>query len=130
LGNYEILRRVADAMPNDAQVAYQHADPPHWDACDGMPGTFGWNDVVFQASFTTGTSTNELFAHANEVLAAQGWSGGEVEPNGGGLTAAWTRGRSSQTSNDIRVSLTNNTPDRKWMLFASAPPVGKRVSGC
>jgi hypothetical protein len=47
------LRRVAAAIPSDAHVAYRHADAPHWDSCDGMAGTFGWNDVVYQASFTS-----------------------------------------------------------------------------
>ena len=100
---------------------------PLWDSCDGQAGTFGWNDVVVQVHFRSSTQLREVFAHAASVLARQGWKAGRVsEPDGRGLRSDWTKPSPSALS----VSLSNNTPDTAWDLFASAAPLGRRASGC
>ena len=122
-----LLKPTASAIPNDARIAYRHNIEPLWDSCDGQAGTFGWSDVVMQVHFRTSTKPREVFAHAASVLARQGWMPGRVsEPDGPGLRSDWTK----RSPSALSVSLSNNTPDTAWDLYASAAPLGRRASGC
>ena len=122
-----LLKPTASAIPKDARIAYRHNIEPLWDSCDGQVGTFGWSDVVVQVHFRSSTKRREVFAHVASVLARQGWIAGRVsEPDGPGLRSDWTKPSPSALS----VSLSNNTPDMAWDLYASAAPLGRRVSGC
>jgi hypothetical protein len=121
------LKPTASAIPKDARIAYRHNIEPLWDSCDGQAGTFGWNDVVVQVHFRSSTKPREMFADAARVLARQGWKLGRLsEPDGPGLRSDWTKPSLSASS----VSLSNNTPDTAWDLYASAVPLGQRASGC
>ncbi len=124
-----MLRPVASVVPDDAHIEYEHLDEPRWDTCDGQASTAGWDAVVVQAHFTSRSPRSEVLRHADSALASGGWSEIGEGPDGPGLSASWSKSGSPEATGAI-VSLSDNTPDGAWTLTATAPPIGRPVTGC
>ena len=118
-----VLAQTDVAIPPDAAIEYRNDHGPLWGSCDGREGTEGWDDVVFQVHFSSSQPSSEILARADDALTAKGWSRTRLLE---GSEAAWTARLSSSTA---RATLRRDS-DGKWTLFATAPPVGRRTSGC
>jgi hypothetical protein len=119
-----VLTNAEVAIPPGAEIAYRHDEGPHWDSCDGRDGTYGWDDVVFQVHFSSTLSASEIVAGADGALLAKGWSRSGLADG----PTQWIWG-TQQRSVGAQAQLTRD-PDGKWTLYATAPPVGRRASGC
>ena len=119
-----VLTQTDVAIPPDADIEARRDDGPHWDSCDGREGTEGWGDVFLQVYFSSSRQTSEILARADDALAVQGWSRTRLLEAG---EAAWT---TSQRRVTARAILRFDYFIGKWILVATAPPVGRRVSGC
>lgn len=126
----QILRQVASirsAVPHGVVINYANLDEPRIDSCDGIPSTRGWSDVVAQINFNWSGSPSALVASVNQHLIDVGWVDFEAESNNGQPGGAWQKRLTNRTTARAQLSV---EPLGSWTLFASAPPVGKRVSGC
>jgi hypothetical protein len=128
----DALKTVQAAVPSDAtDVSTQYAEP-HWDSCDGRPGTEGWSDVTVDVSFSSDRPGQELVGGAAPELAAAAWSVERADTSPLGPYESWTRTLDDGTI--LHASLGPGTPDNGatiiWYLYASAPPHGRRASGC
>ncbi len=120
----QILKSISTVelgLPSDAKVSLSQQVEPAWDSCDGIKGTFGWNDVQVHYLFTTGQSLTGLIAAADIKMRAAGWTttgrGAWTRPvNGGTATASLTRDGGPKS--------------RHWELNADAPPIGPQATGC
>jgi hypothetical protein len=120
------LTSVVAAIPAGAQVAYVHRNEPLWEACDGRAGTWGWSDVVVQASFVSSEPESAVFAHANKVASKLGWARDSIgAPHGPGALLTWTK--AIPPADPVSLTLSH---DGSWLLFATATPPGHPVNGC
>jgi hypothetical protein len=123
------LQPAAQAVPAGSQVLYRYDYEPRLDSCDGRHGTFGWNDVVLQIHFESATPTAELVEHSDRTLRRLGW---DLAYNSG-MQTGWTK--HLENGSVANAQLSNAVPDQggaaqRWDLVVSAPPVGRRASGC
>ena len=122
------LQPVVAALPGDATILYRNDVEPQWDSCDGRPGTFGWNDVVVQVHFVSNMGPEGILAHADSVLASQGWQPLPLPDTPAVSQRMWTK---SLTGTVAKVQIAKDSyGTSEWTLFALAPPQGQRVSGC
>ena len=119
-----VLAQTDVAIPPDAAIEYRRDDRPLWSSCDGREGTEGWADVVFTAHFASSLSSSEILARADDALTAQGWARTRLLEDS---EAAWI---TTQRSTTARATLRREYYDDKWTLLATAPPEGRRASGC
>lgn len=121
------LRPVSRAVPPAAKVEYAHYDEPAWDSCDGMSGTWGWDDPSVQVEFAWDGSPATVLAHAKTVLARDGWTGFTPQVQNGLPGGAWTKRLSNGTTAQVQVG---SDGGGSWFVFGEAPPVGQRQNGC
>lgn len=121
------LKSVSAAVPANSFVQYAHYDEPRWDSCDGMTGTFGWDDPSVQINFTWSGSPTALISGVKRVLAESGWGAFMPQVNNGVPGAAWKKTLDNGTIAQAQLAAESYGG---WSLFAQAPPVGQRVSGC
>ena len=121
------LRTISRAVPPNATVQYAHYNEPHVDSCDGMAGTFGWDDASAQIEFTWPGSPSALIRYVGAALMQFGWGTYKPEAEDGVPGAAWTRRLSNGTTASAQLGF---DPYGAWHLVALGAPVGKRVSGC
>jgi hypothetical protein len=127
------LRSTKQALPNDAHVLYRNDVEPKWDSCDGRPGTFGWDNVVVQIHFESGSSTDTVIQGAGQAFRNLGWQQDYVNNQSTFVQVGWTR--RLDNGSIAKAQLSNGVPDQsatrpRWDLFVTAPPVGPQASGC
>lgn len=123
------LRPAGAALPPDARILYRNDVEPHWDSCDGMASTYGWDDVVIQVHFSSATTEEAVFSHAAAELAAQRWPEVPLGLVPGVTAKMWSKLLANGTTGKLAITK-DNYGTSEWTLFASAPPDGQRVSGC
>ncbi len=122
------LQPTVAAVPAGAKILYRHDVEPLWDSCDGRAGTFGWDDVVVQVHFSTTASPDDILAHAQSVLAPEGWRTVPAPVAGAVTQHIW---RKALDTGDGTVDIEKDSyGTSEWTLIAMAPPRGPRVSGC
>jgi hypothetical protein len=121
------LRPVSHAVPPSAKIEYAHYDEPAWDSCDGMAGTWGWDDPSVQVEFSWQGSSTSLLDHAKAALAHDGWGGFAQQVQNGVPGGAWTKKLSNGTTAQVQVG---SDGGGSWFVFGQAPPVGQPSSGC
>jgi hypothetical protein len=119
------LRPVSRAVPPNAKIEYAHYNEPRWDSCDGIAGTFGWDDPSAQIEFTWTGSPTALIGYAEAALAPSGWGAYTPEVSNGLPGAGWTKRLNNGTT--ARAQLGANSYGR-WFMFADAAPLGRRAS--
>jgi hypothetical protein len=127
------LQSTKRALPNDAHVLYRNDVEPKWDSCDGRPGTFGWDNVVVQIHFESGSSTDTVVQGAGQAFRNLGWQQDYVNNQSTFVQVGWTR--RLDNGSIAKAQLSNGVPDQsatrpRWDLFVTAPPVGPQASGC
>jgi hypothetical protein len=127
------LRSTKQALPNDAHVLYRNDLEPKWDSCDGRSGTFGWDNVVVQIHFESGSSTDTVVHGASRAFQTLGWQQDYVNNQSTFVQLGWTR--RLDNGSIAKAQLSNGVPDQsatksRWDLFVIAPPVGPQASGC
>jgi len=127
------LRSTTQALPNDAHVLYRKDLEPKWDSCDGRSGTFGWDNVLVQIHFESGTSTDTVVRGASQAFRTLGWQQDYVNNQSTFVQLGWTR--RLDNGSIAKAQLSNGVPDQsattpRWDLFVTAPPVGPQASGC
>jgi hypothetical protein len=115
------LESVRAAIPADAKVAFDHAVEPRWDSCDGRAGTFGWDDVVVDAEFSSRQSVRALSAHVAGVLRRAGWAV---------TNASGTVGATMQLPSGVTAQAMLTKDGSLFDLYAHLVPIGQRASGC
>jgi hypothetical protein len=129
----EQLRPIRNAIPKHGVVInYAHYQEPHMDSCDGRPGTQGWNEVVVQVSFNWNGKNEPLMYFAAVQMAKNGWvvsRPGQVTRGAytGPPYAGWSKRLQNGTTANASLELEDYG---SWTLIATAPPVGRQVSGC
>ena len=116
------LQTAVAALPADATVIYRNDVEPHWDSCDGRPGTFGWDNVVVQIHFSSPSAPAGMFANAVSQMTARGWT---VRDRHDYTDLVWTRQLRNGTEAKAQLSEVGG-----WTIYAFAPPIGPRASGC
>jgi hypothetical protein len=116
-----ILRALSGPIraPAGAVTTFRTMAEPHWDSCDGMSGTFGWDDVVAQVGFTTRDSNAAVERAVDAQLRAAGWTRAGTD--------FWT---GVVEGSRATASLERDLTDDQWQLDATAKPSGKAASGC
>lgn len=105
---------------------------PAWDSCDGMAGTFGWDNVIVQAGFEWKGTPAQLFELLNQRLLRVGWESSHLVAGARNPLydyAVW----SGPLPSGIRASIDVNPQQddaHQFLFVASAPPVGRRVKVC
>lgn len=127
------LRASAQSLPSDAQVLYRYDLEPKWDSCDGRPGTFGWDNVVVQIHFESGSPTDAVVQGADQAFRKLGWNPVYVSNQSTFIQVDWTKRLDNGSM--AKAQLSNGVPDQsaatpRWDLFVTAPPVGPQASGC
>lgn len=125
------LRSISVALPSDANVQHHSAGPPIWDSCDGRFDTRGWSDVSNEYQFTSARSTKAVIARAEARLKSAGWTQASVITSPAPLVL-WTKTISGSVVAHAQLSVGSLGPKGTsyWELGATAPPEGRRVSGC
>jgi hypothetical protein len=120
------------AIPWVAQIPqtntpYAIRDEPFQDACDGMPGTQGWSQVVVQAGFRWDKSEQALVSYMELRLTKMGWSPMSQSRPSNPPGQIWFK----TLSNGTRASLSISKEGASiWQLDAVGKPIGKAASGC
>jgi len=120
------------AIPWVAQIPQSSApyairDEPFQDACDGMPGTQGWSQVVVQAGFRWDRSEQALVSYMEPRLTKMGWSVmAQVRPSNP-PGQIWFKTLNNGTRASLSVSKEGSST---WEFVATGKPVGKAASGC
>src|ERR1700674_1015084 len=127
------LRSTKQALPNDAHVLYRSDLEPKWDSCDGRSGTFGWDNVVVQIHFESGSSTDAVVHGASQAFRTLGWQQDYVNNQSTFVQVGWTR--RLDNGSIAKAQLSSAVPAQSaawpgWELFVTAPPVGPQASGC
>ena len=129
----QTLRSVSVAVPRGAKVQSHSVGRPIWDSCDGRPGTQGWSDVVDAYQFTSARSAATVVANAEATMNA-GWTLISTPSTPLGPSARWTKPVSGNVVAQALLAVGTRGPNRHspsyWDLTASAPPAGRRASGC
>lgn len=130
----QTLRSVSVAVPRDAKVQSHSVGRPIWDSCDGRPGTQGWSDVVDAYQFTSARSAATVVAGAEASMKIAGWTLRSNPATPLGPSAMWTKTVSGNVVAQALLAVGTRGPNRHslsyWNLTASAPPAGRRASGC
>jgi hypothetical protein len=100
---------------------------PHWDSCDGKPGTFGWDPVVIQVGFRWRGTTQALASVLNSRLAARGWAAGAPAwADAGAYTSVFPPGYAPSEALVVEPPVNGDG----WMALMEARPDGQLASGC
>ena len=131
-GILDALKTVQVAVPSDATNVVANFAEPYWEpGCDGSKGTEGWSDVTVDISFSSDRPGQELIYAAQPPLAEAGWSADGTRTSPLGPSQSWTR---TLDGTILHASLGPGSRDNgatiSWFLYASAPPHGRRASGC
>lgn len=130
----QTLRSISVAVPSDAKVQSHSAGGPIWDSCDGRPGTQGWSDVINAFQFTSARSAATVVANAEATMKIAGWTLISTPSTPLGPSARWTKPVSGNVVAQALLAVGTRGPNRHspsyWDLTASAPPAGRRASGC
>ena len=121
------LRPVSEAVPPNTKIDYAHSSEPFWDSCDGMAGTFGWDDPSVQVEFEWSGSPATLISYAKATLAHLGWESFTPQTQDGIPGGAWTKKLDNGTTAQAQLG---PSAGGGWFMFAQAPPLGQRSSGC
>ena len=119
---------VISTVPEKASTKYVWRLEPHQDSCDGIVSTRGWSQVVLQIGFTWRRSPLALFTVMNTRLVTLGWRHTTKTQVAFPLEYLWTKKLTNGTG--ARLTVDREYPASNWQLDATAPPVGKAVSGC
>ena len=122
------IRTVATAVPVGARVLRSSFDEPHWDSCDGIRSSYGWDPATVDIGFLPHRqSDTEVFSHISAALVAQGWSFDTKSPAGG----AWYWNRQIDGEHAwIQLLAGGGVDAREWDLQANAEPVTHPSGGC
>lgn len=117
---------VHEAVPRGAHVAYMQDIDSQWDSCDGIAGTFSWDDPVVNGAFTTSESNAQVLNYANRRLSMLGW--GPMQPwfGGNGKTwsgATWEMRLANGTVASAQIAWSS---PHFWELDAEAPSIGPK----
>jgi hypothetical protein len=130
----QTLRSISVALPRNAKVQSHSVGRPIWDSCDGRPGTQGWTDVVEDYQFTSARSAHMVVAGAEANMKIAGWKLISTPTTPLGPSAVWTKTVSGNVVAQALLAVGTRGPSRHspsyWDLGASAPPAGRRASGC
>jgi len=122
----DAIRPVVKAVPGGATITRRTFDEPHWDSCDGVRSTYGWDPATVDVGFTPhGLSDAEVFGHIKTALAAQGWT---IDA-GTSQDGAWYWSRQVE-GRDASIQLLAGDGGSDWDLQANAPPLAHPVTGC
>jgi hypothetical protein len=121
------LRPVSRVVPPNTKIDYAHYSEPFWDSCDGMAGTFGWDDPSVQVEFGWSGSPTTLIDYARGKLARLGWGAFTQQEDNGLPGAAWTKTLGNGTTAHAQLGA---SAYGGWFIFAQAPPLGHQSSGC
>jgi hypothetical protein len=124
------VRETLAAVPPGASVEPYADGPPRWDSCDGRAGTWGWDDIIVQRTFTTGLSTDAVLANASATMAALHWSPLPLTKTPLGPVMRWTKTIGGHAMAHATLAVDQTAYGRAWDLSAFAPPVGQHSSGC
>jgi hypothetical protein len=126
------LRSTLTAIPTDAHVAADAGGEPKPDSCDGLANTAGWDPVVIQTRFATHLPALMMGNRAKSAMAELGWTLTGEHHASDGDTWMWIKtvktGRASVMITDDEYP--QRFSAQPWDFYATAPPVGKVVSGC
>jgi hypothetical protein len=130
----QTLHSISAAVPRDAKVQSHSVGRPIWDSCDGRPGTQGWSDVVDDYQFTSASSAATVVAGAKASMKIAGWKLTSTSASPLGPTVVWTKTVSGNVVAQAMLAVGTRGPSQHspsfWDFVASAPPAGRRVSGC
>ena len=103
---------------------------PHWDSCDGMAGTFGWDPVIIQVGFRWTGSGKALVTLLDQRLSALGWARGAVTSwsSDKGPDASWISRPGHAPAEEF--ALDAPTLGLPWTATIEAKPMGPLVGGC
>jgi hypothetical protein len=125
------LRSISVALPSDANVLNHSAGGPIWESCDGRFDTRGWSNVSNDYQFTSARSSKLVVATVEARLKTAGWTQTSVKTSSAPLVL-WTKTISGGVVAQARLSIGSLGPKGTsyWELGATAPPAGRRASGC
>lgn len=121
------LKPISLAVPPTAVIGYAHYVEPQMDSCDGRPGTQGWDDVVVQIYFQWSGSSSSLLSYAKDRMSKLGWGAYKVEIQNGVPGGDWIKQLGNGSVAQVQLGAESYGG---WTLFATAPPIGRRTSGC
>jgi hypothetical protein len=121
------LKPTSLAVPLTAVTGYANYVEPRMDSCDGRPGTQGWDDVVVQIYFQWSGDSSSLLSYAKDRLSKLGWGAFKVQAQNGVPGGDWIKQLSNGSVAQVQLGA---EPYGGWTLFATAPPIGRRASGC
>lgn len=110
---------VASAVPTAPSRKY--GLEPHWDSCDGMKGTFGWDDLSYNLLWDRGVDPASLVGSIGSTLQARGWT--RVDLVG---TDRW---KTTLSSGSKALAMFEQYLGAPSLQF-STEPAPPRVSGC
>jgi hypothetical protein len=118
-------------VPDGANIDVRQDVPAEWDSCDARPETEGWNNIQVIIQFRSDLEADAILEFADAKMEDLGWT--DAGETGGSLGPGlrWTRTLADGT--EAMASLSPGTRDGSsiyWDLNATAPPHGRRVSGC
>jgi hypothetical protein len=121
------LKPTSVAVPPTAPIGYANYVEPRMDSCDGRAGTQGWGDAVVQIYFQWNGSPSALLSYANGRLSQLGWGAFRLQTQNGIPGGDWIKQLNNGSVAQVRLGAESYGG---WTLFATAPPVGRRASGC
>ena len=130
----QMLGRISVALPRNAQIQTHSVGRPIWDSCDGRAGTQGWSDVVDAYEFTSARSAATVVENAEASMKIAGWKLQSTSMSSLGPSAVWTKTVTGNVVAQALLAVGTRGPSRHspsyWDFLASAPPEGRRASGC
>jgi len=116
-------------------VTYALQAEPHWDSCDGMAGTFGWDPAVIQVGFRWTGSSHALVGLLNDRLGARGWARGAAPSwSGDDQSIAWISPHGHPPAEvftlDPPLPANHIVPKNEWTATVLAKPQGQLAKGC
>jgi len=130
----QMLRSISVAIPGNAKIQAHTVGGPTWDTCGGRPGTQGWTDVVEFYQFTSAHPAATVVAGAKASMRIAGWKLISTSTTPLGSLVMWTKTVQGNVVAEAALSVGTRGPNRHspsyWDLTGSAPPAGRRASGC
>jgi hypothetical protein len=131
----QMLRSISVAIPGNAKIQAHTVGGPTWDICGAKPGTpWGWTDVIEDYEFTSASTATTVAAGAKESMGIAGWKLSSTSTTPLGPLLVWTKTVPGNVVAEATLSVGTRGPNRHspsfWTLTGSAPPAGRRASGC
>lgn len=122
------IHPVLSVVPPGAHVTLKQSVEPHWDSCDGIKSTYGWDDATVAVDFTGGGSATQVTARIRTSMRNLGWTIDQGSVDQGEFRWHKKLDHGARASAVLIGGPGSQPPG--WSLQATAPPATHPSKGC